>query len=86
MGYCPIPMGSDKSDKDKALGSAAEVLGIRDASELARLDRKALTSFTQKQLFECAKRLQLKGTSKLSKDELATRVAGELASRRAGTD
>ena len=79
-------MGSEKSVLDKVLGGAAELLGIKDVGELAKLDRKALIGYTQKQLLKCAKRLQLKGTSRLSKDELATRVAGELAARRAGTD
>jgi hypothetical protein len=69
--------------EDKELGSAAAALGIKDGGELAKLDRAALAGYTQKQLFECAKRLQLKGISKLSKSELAVRVAEEFANRRA---
>lgn len=64
--------------EDKVLSGAAAALGIKDGDELAQLTRKGLSNFTQKQLFECAKRLQLKGVSKLSKDELATRVVDEL--------
>jgi hypothetical protein len=48
---------------------------------LAKLDRNALGGYTQKQLFEFIKRLQVKGVSKLSKSELAERVAGEIAAR-----
>ena len=69
--------------EDKVLNGAAAALGIKDAGELAGLDRKALADYTQKQLFECAKRLELKGVSKLSKSELAGRIASEFASRRA---
>ena len=68
-------MGSGKSIEDKVLGSAAAALGIKHAEELSKLDRKGLLGFTQRQLFECAKRLQIKGVSKLSKDELAGVVA-----------
>ena len=75
-------MGSGKPIEDKVLGSAAAALGIKNVDELARLDRKALAGFTQKQLFECAKRLELKGVSKLSKTELAERVASEFVTRR----
>jgi hypothetical protein len=71
-------MGAGKSTEDKVLASAATALGMRHVEELAKLDRKALAAFTQKQLFECAKRLQLKGVSKLSKDELAGAVASEI--------
>ncbi len=67
--------------EDKELGSAAAALGIKDRASLAKLDRAALAVFTQKQLFECAKRLQLKGISKLSKSELAARVAADLVGR-----
>ena len=76
-------MGSGKPIEDKVLGSAAAALGIKRVDELAKLDQKGLSGFTQRQLFECAKRLQLKGVSKLSKDELAARVAGDFAARRA---
>jgi hypothetical protein len=76
-------MGSGKPIEDKVLGSAAAALGIKSSDELAKLDQKGLSGFTQRQLFECAKRLQLKGVSKLSKDELAARVAGDFAARRA---
>ena len=68
-------MGSGKPIEDKVLGSAAAALGIKDGGALAGLDRNALASYTQRQLFECAKRLQLKGVAKLSKSELAVRVA-----------
>jgi hypothetical protein len=74
-------MGSGKPIEDKVLSSAAAVLGINDNAALANLDRKSMSAYTQKQLFECAKRLQLKGVSKLSKDELAVRVASEFAAR-----
>jgi hypothetical protein len=74
-------MGSGKPIEDKVLGSAVAALGIKDGGDLAGLDRKGLLGFTQKQLFECAKRFQLKGVSKLSKSELADRVAGEIAAR-----
>jgi hypothetical protein len=75
-------MGSGKSIDDKVLMRAVAALGIKDTDELARLDRKALAGFTQKQLFECAKRLELKGISKLGKAELVDRVVGDLAARR----
>lgn len=71
-------MGSGKSIEDKVLGSAAAALGIKRAEELGKLDRKGLLGFTQRQLFECAKRLQLKGVSKLSKDELASAIAKQV--------
>jgi hypothetical protein len=74
-------MGSGKPIEDKVLSSAAEALGIKSSDELEKLDRKGLSGFTQRQLFECAKRLQLKGVSKLGKDELAVRVAGDFAAR-----
>jgi len=74
-------MGSAKPIEDKVLSGAAAVLGIKTAEDLSVLDRKRLSTYTQKQLFECAKRLQLKGVSKLSKDELAARVATEFAGR-----
>ena len=67
--------------EDKELGSAAAALGIKDGGALAKLDRNALAGYTQKQLFECAKRLQLKAISKLSKSELAGHIADALASR-----
>lgn len=73
-------MGSGKSIEDKVLGSAAAALGIKHAEDLGKLDRKALLRYTQRQLFECAKRLQLKGVSKLSKDELATAIAKQFHS------
>src|ERR1039457_434037 len=57
-------MGSGKPIEDKVLGSAAAALGIKSSDELAKLDQKGLSGFTQRQLFECAKRLQLKGVSK----------------------
>lgn len=76
-------MGSGMPIEDKVLSSAAAALGIKSGEELAKLDVKGLTAFTQKQLFECAKRLDLKGASKLSKNELAARVAAEFAARRA---
>jgi hypothetical protein len=75
-------MGSGKSIEDKVVGGAAAALGIKHVEELVRLDRASLARFTQKQLFECAKRLQLRGVSKLSKDDLAGAVAAELAARR----
>jgi hypothetical protein len=74
-------MGSGKPIEDKALGSAAAALGIKDGGALAGLDANALAGYTQRQLFECAKRLQLKGVAKLSKTELAERVASEFAVR-----
>ena len=74
-------MVSAKPIEDKVLRGAAAALGIKDGAVLAGLDRKAMAAFTQRQLFECAKRLQLKGVSKLSKDELAARVASEIAAR-----
>jgi hypothetical protein len=76
-------MGSGKPIEDKVLSSAAAALGIKSGEDLAKLDVKGLAAYTQKQLFECAKRLDLKGVSKLSKNELAERVAGEFAARRA---
>lgn len=76
-------MGSGKPIEDKVLGSAAAALGIKSGEELAKLDVKGLAAYTQKQLFECAKRLDLKGVSKLSKNELAARVADEFDARRA---
>jgi hypothetical protein len=76
-------MGSGKPIEDKVLSSAAAALGIKSGEELAKLDRKGLSAYTQKQLFECAKRLDLKAVSKLSKNELAERVASEFAARRA---
>jgi hypothetical protein len=76
-------MGSGKPTEDKVLSSAALALGLKDSSHLAKLDLKALARFTQRQLFECAKRLQLKGSSKLSKGELAERVAEAIAAREA---
>ena len=76
-------MGSGKPIEDKVLSSAAAALGIKSGEELAKLDSNGLASYTQKQLFECAKRLDLKGVSKLSKNELAARVASEFAARRA---
>ena len=72
-------MGSGKTIDDKVVAGAAAALGIKHADELPRLDRKGLAGFTQKQLFECAKRLQLKGVSKLSKDDLAGAVAERFA-------
>jgi len=75
-------MGSGKPIEDKVLSSAAAALGIKSGEELAKLDRKGLSAYTQRQLFECAKRLDLKGVSKLSKHELADRVASEFAVRR----
>jgi hypothetical protein len=74
-------MGSGKPIEDKVLVGAAAALGIKDIDVLAKLDRKAVAGFTQKQIFECAKRLQLKGVSKLSKEELAGRVADEITVR-----
>jgi len=74
-------MGSGKPIEDKVLSGAAAVLGIKTADDLPVLDRRRLATYTQKQLFECAKRLQLKGVSKLSKDELAARVASEFVGR-----
>jgi len=76
-------MGSGKPTEDKVLSSAAAALGLKSGDELTKLDRKALSEYTQKQLFECAKRLDLKGVSKLSKNELAARVASEFSERRA---
>ncbi len=76
-------MASGKPTEDKVLSNAAAVLGIKAGEDLTRLDRKGLQGFTQRQLFECAKRLNLKGVSKLSKDELSLRVASEFANRRA---
>jgi hypothetical protein len=67
--------------EDKELGSAAAALGIKDRNQLATLDRDKLAAYTQRQLFECAKRLDLKGVSKLSKRELAERVAAEIVIR-----
>jgi len=64
---------------DTVLGGAAAALGLKHVDELAKLDRKKLGGFTQRQLFECAKRLNLKGISKLSKDQLAAAVKTELA-------
>jgi len=78
-------MGSGKPIEDKVLRNAVAALGIKEGAELARLDRKAMSAYTQRQLFECAKRLQLKGVSKFSKDELAARIARELAARLAST-
>jgi len=75
-------MGSGKSIEDKVLGSAAAALGIKHVDELARIDRKSLANYTQRQLFECAKRLQIKGVSKLSKDDLAGVVATQLLAYR----
>ena len=72
-------MGSGKSMDDTVLGGAAAALGLKHVDELAKLDRKKLGGFTQRQLFECAKRLNLKGISKLSKDQLAAAVKTELA-------
>ena len=72
-------MGSGKTTEDKGVTSAAAALGIKHTDELVKLDRKALAKFTQRQLFECAKRLQVKGVSKLSKDDLAGIVATQLA-------
>jgi len=74
-------MGAGMPIEDKELGSAVAALGIKDGAELAKLDRAALAAYTQRQLFECGKRLQLKGISKLSKNELAGRIAEEIASR-----
>jgi hypothetical protein len=74
-------MGSGKPIEDKVLSSAAAALGIKSAEELAKVDRKELSAYTQKQLFECAKRLDLKGVSKLSKNELAARVGSEFTAR-----
>jgi hypothetical protein len=74
-------MGTGKPSEDKVLESAAAALGIENSVELIKLDRKSLSRFTQRQLFECAKRLQLKGVSKLSKEELAFRVADEFSTR-----
>jgi hypothetical protein len=76
-------MGLGKPREDKVLSSAAAALGLKDGAELAKLDRRAMSSCTQRQLFECAKRLQLKGISKLSKDELAVRIASEVAAHAA---
>jgi hypothetical protein len=76
-------MGSGKPIEDKVLSSAAAALGIKSSEELAKLASKGLAAYTQKQLFECAKRLDLKGVSKLSKNELAARVASEFAARSA---
>ena len=67
--------------EDKVLDSAAAALGLKGAGELVRMDGKALAGYTQKQLFECAKRLELKRVSKLSKGELANRVAAQVAAR-----
>jgi hypothetical protein len=75
-------MGSGKSIEDKVVAGAVAALGIKHADDLARLDRTSLASFTQKQLFECAKRLQLKGVSKLSKDDLAGAVWNQLVALR----
>lgn len=75
-------MGSGKSIEDKVLGSAAAALGIKHAEDLAKVDHKSLVGYTQKQLFECAKRLQLKGVSKLSKDQLAALVAKQIQALR----
>src|SRR5512133_3672261 len=74
-------MGSAKPTEDKVLGGAAAALGIKDGGKLGGLDAKALAGYTQKQLFDCAKHLQLKGVSKLSKIELAERVADDIAAR-----
>jgi len=76
-------MGSGKQIEDRVLGSAAAALGLKSGENLAKLDRKGFSAYTQKQLFECAKRLQLKGVSKLSKDELAARIAAEFSPRSA---
>jgi hypothetical protein len=67
---------------DKVLASAAAALGIKHVDDLAKLDGKSLAGFTQRQLFQCAKRLQVKGVSKLSKDALAALVAGQVATLR----
>jgi hypothetical protein len=72
-------MGSGKTTEDKGVTGAAAALGIKHTEELVKLDREALARFTQKQLFECAKRLQVKGVSKLSKDDLAGVVAAQLS-------
>jgi hypothetical protein len=67
--------------EDKELGGAAAALGIKDGETLARQSRDTLAGYTQKQLLECAKRLQLKGISKLSKSDLADRIAQALSGR-----
>jgi hypothetical protein len=74
-------MGSGKPIEDKVLAGAAAALGIKGVDELTQLNRKQIVGYTQKQIFECAKRLQLKGVSKLSKDELSARVMTEIAGR-----
>ena len=74
-------MGAGMPIEDKVLDSAAAALGLKGAGELVRMDGKALAGYTQKQLFECAKRLELKRVSKLSKGELANRVAAQVAAR-----
>jgi hypothetical protein len=81
MGYGVHHMGSGKPIEDKVLSGAAAALGIKSVEELAKLNKKLVAGFTQKQIFECAKRLQLKGVSKLSKDELSERVASEISAR-----
>jgi len=69
--------------QDKVLAGAAAALGMKDVGELEGVDSKSLSGYTQRQLFECAKRLGLKGVSKLSKKELAGRVDEEIVARRA---
>lgn len=68
---------------EKTIARAAAALGLADADALLKLSRKEFARFTQKQLFECTKHLALKGTSKLSKDQLVERILEELNSLQA---
>ena len=45
---------------------------------LLGLGRKGLSTYTQKQLLDCAKKLDLAGVAKLSKDDLVDRVAAAI--------
>jgi hypothetical protein len=63
---------------EKTIASAAAALGLADANDLSKLPRDGFARFTQKQLFECTKQFGLKGTSKLSKDQLADRILEEI--------
>ncbi len=68
---------------EKIIARAAAALGLADAEALLKLPRKDYARFTQKQLFECTRHLGLKGTSKLSKDQLAERILEELGALQA---
>jgi hypothetical protein len=72
-------MGAGQSTSpEKTIARAAATLGLADADALLKLPRKDFARFTQKQLFECTKQLGLKGTSKLSKDQLTERILEEI--------